>query len=374
MSGNILITGGAGFIGTNLIKALLKEGWNIVVLDSLIKQVHPDGKWEKLPQVTFFHDDVRNKEIVSKSLEGVDYIVHLAAETGVGQSAYEIARYVSVNEFGTAVVLEEASKHIKRLKGIILASSRAVYGEGRYFCEGCGDVYPAGRKADDMKQGIWEPRCPKCEGRLEPTGSMEYQPLNPVSVYAITKHNQEQLLAQFTMSFNIPSIALRFQNVYGPGQSLSNPYTGILSIFSTRIMAGNPVLIYEDGNEKRDFVYIDDVVQSICLPLKKGFSGFDVYNVGSGEGTTVLKVAKILVEEIKGNVPVEVVGKYRLGDIRHAWADIQKLQKKFGFRPAVSVREGLRSFVAWVKQQPKREDHYAIMEKEMADKGLLGKA
>lgn len=374
MHGKILITGGAGFIGTNLVKALLKEEWNIVVLDALIKQVHPDGKWEKPGQVTFFHGDVRDKEIVSKALEGVDYIVHLAAETGVGQSAYEIARYVSVNEFGTAVILEEASKHIKHLKGIVLASSRAVYGEGRYVCEGCGDVYPAGREADDLKQSKWDLRCPKCKGQVEPTGSIEDQPLNPASVYAITKHNQEQLIAQFTKSFNIPSIALRFQNVYGPGQSLSNPYTGILSIFSTRIMAGNPVLIYEDGNEKRDFVYIDDVVQSICLPLKKGFSGFNVYNVGSGEGTTVLEVAKILVEEIKGNVPVEVVGKYRLGDIRHAWADIKKIQEGLGFRPAVSVREGLRSFVAWVKQQPKREDRYTIMEKEMAEKGLLGKA
>lgn len=374
MSRKILITGGAGFIGTNLIKALLKEEWNIVVLDALIKQVHPEGKWEKPGQVTFFHGDVCDEKIVSEALEGVDYIVHLAAETGVGQSSYEIARYVSVNEFGTAVVLEEASRHTKCLKGIILASSRAVYGEGRYICERCGDVYPAGRDADDLKQGRWDLHCTECKGPIEPTGSTEDQPLNPASVYAITKHNQEQLVAQFTRSFNIPSIALRFQNVYGPGQSLSNPYTGILSIFSTRIMAGNPVLIYEDGNEKRDFVYIKDVVQSICLSIKKEFSGFDIYNVGSGEGTTVLEVAKILVEEIKGNVPVEVVGKYRLGDIRHAWADIKKIQEGLGFRPAVSMREGLRSFVAWVKQQPKREDRYEIMEKEMAEKGLLGKA
>ena len=374
MHGKILITGGAGFIGTNLIKALLEEEWDIVVLDALIKQVHPEGKWEKPGQVTFFHGDVCDEKIVSEALEGVDYIVHLAAETGVGQSAYEIARYVSVNEFGTAVILEEASKHTKRLKAIILASSRAVYGEGRYICERCGDVYPAGREADDLKQGRWDLRCPKCKGVIESVGSMEDQPLNPASVYAITKHNQEQLVAQFTRSFNIPSIALRFQNVYGPGQSLSNPYTGILSIFSTRIMAGNPVLIYEDGNEKRDFVYIDDVVRSIRLPLKKGFSGFDIYNVGSGEGTTVLEVAKILVEEIRSNVPVKVVGKYREGDIRYALADIGKIQEKLGFRPAVSLREGLRSFVAWVKQQPEREDRYEIMEKEMAEKGLLGKA
>jgi dTDP-L-rhamnose 4-epimerase len=220
--------------------------------------------------------------------------------------------------------------------------------------------------------GRWEPRCPQCNAPIEPAPSREDQLLCPASIYGITKYNQEQLVAQFTKSLGIPSVALRFQNVYGPGQSLSNPYTGILTIFSNRVMSGNPILIYEDGNEKRDFVYIDDVVKSICLLLEGGFSGFKVYNVGSGIGTTVLEMAKMLVEEMKGNVPVEVVGKYRLGDIRHAWADISRIEGDFGFRPAVNMREGLRSFAAWVMHQPKREDRYEIMEKEMAEKGFLG--
>jgi dTDP-L-rhamnose 4-epimerase len=374
MAERILVTGGAGFIGSNLVRVLLKDGFDVVVLDALITQVHPEGKWEAPPEVTFFHGDVRDKEIVSRSLEGVHYIIHLAAETGVGQSSYEIARYVGVNEFGTGVLLEEASKQTDSLRAVILASSRAVYGEGRYLCERCGPVYPSLREAEDLKQGRWDPHCPQCNGRVEPTGSVEDQPLRPASVYGITKHNQEQLTEQFSESFGIPSVALRFQNVYGPGQSLSNPYTGILSIFSTRIMSGNPVLIYEDGFEKRDFVYIDDIVDSICLPLRNRTSGFQVYNVGSGKGTSVSEVAKTLVEEIERNVPVEIVGKYRIGDIRHAWADIRRIREEFGFAPKVSLREGLRSFVSWVKQQPTREDHYKTMEKEMMEKGLLGRA
>lgn len=374
VAGKIVVTGGAGFIGSNLIHALLGDGWDVFVLDSLLKQVHPDGKWEKPSKVTFFHGDVRDHGIVRKCLDGADYIVHLAAETGVGQSSYEIARHVSVNEFGTAVLLEEAAKNLKYIKGVILASSRAVYGEGRYICIKCSVVYPEGRDANDLSQGKWEPRCPTCGEMVNPTASIEDQPLKPASIYGITKYNQEQLLAQFTKSFDVPSIALRFQNVYGPGQSLNNPYTGILSIFCTRIMARNPVLIYEDGQEKRDFVYIEDVVESIRLVLKKGFSGFDVYNVGMGSGTPVLEVANILAEEFKTDVPVQVVGKYRIGDIRHAWGDIRKIQEKFGYKPKISVREGLKRFIAWVKEQPKPEDRYEVMEKEMVERGLLGKA
>jgi dTDP-D-glucose 4,6-dehydratase len=203
----------------------------------------------------------------------------------------------------------------------------------------------------------------------------EYGFYMTLSNYSITNLKWQWTFdPQFTKSLNVPSVALRFQNVYGPGQSLNNPYTGILSIFCTRIMARNPVLIYEDGQEKRDFVYIEDVVESIRLVLKKGFSGFDVYNVGMGSGTPVLEVANILAEEFKTDVPVQVVGKYRIGDIRHAWGDIRKIQEEFGYKPKISVREGLKRFIAWVKEQPKPEDRYEVMEKEMVERGLLGKA
>ena len=374
MTGKIVVTGGAGFIGSNLVRTLIADGWDVFVLDALIEQVHPGGKWKKPPQVKFFHGDIRDRHILAKCLESADYIVHLAAETGVGQSSYEIARYVSVNEFGTAMLLEGASGNTKKLRGIILASSRAVYGESRYRCKKCGVVHPVERSALDLSQGRWEPPCPICAERVKPVASVEDQPLYPTSVYGVTKFNQEQLVEQFSRIFDIPSVALRFQNVYGPGQSLNNPYTGILSIFSTRIMADNPLFIYEDGNETRDFVYIYDVVQSICLLLKSGFSGFDAYNVGTGNRTSVLEVAKILVGELNADVPIEICGKYRVGDIRHAWADMRKIQEKLGFKPMISIREGLKDFVAWVNEQPPPEDRYASMEKEMIDRGLLGRA
>lgn len=374
MTGKIVVTGGAGFIGSNLIRTLIADGWDVFVLDALIKQVHPGGRWEKPPQVKFFHGDVRDRHILAKCLDSADYIVHLAAETGVGQSSYEIARYVGVNELGTAILLEQVSEDTKNLKGLILASSRAVYGEGRYQCRTCGVVYPGGRNALDLSQGIWEPQCPICAERVRPMASVEDQPLHPASVYGITKFNQEQLVEQFSRMFDIPSVSLRFQNVYGPGQSLKNPYTGILSIFSTRIMAGNPVFIYEDGNPTRDFVYVDDVVQSISLLLRNVISGFNVYNIGTGRKTSVLEMAEILMEEFNVNVPIEICGKYRVGDIRHAWADIRKIQDNFGFKPTVSIQKGLKDFVAWVKEQPPPDDRYAAMEKEMIDRGLLGTA
>lgn len=373
MSRKILITGGAGFIGTSLTRILMDGDWDITVIDSLLEQVHPAGKWTPPAHIKFFHADIRDRKIVSRAIQGAEYIVHLAAETGVGQSAYEIARYVGVNEYGTAVLLDEAEKNLDSLKGVILASSRAVYGEGRYLCKNCGDVYPGRREPSALAAGIWEHSCPQCNSPIEPTGSMENQPLDPASCYSITKHNQEQLLSFFSFTYNIPAVALRFQNVYGPGQSLTNPYTGILSIFSTRIASGNPVLVYEDGKETRDFVYIDDVVRSIRLALEGMNTGFDVYNVGIGEGTSVLEVARTLVELMKSDVSVDVVGKYRVGDIRHAWADMKKTNQKFGFTAKVPLREGLKSFVSWANKQPEREDRYESMEKEMADKGLLGR-
>jgi dTDP-L-rhamnose 4-epimerase len=369
----ILITGGAGFIGSNLINVLPK--WEIVVLDSLIKQVHPTRSWEVPPGVKFICGDVFNKNTVRKSLEGVNYIVHLAAETGVGQSEYEIARYVKTNEYGTAVLLEEVSKIRDNLDGIIVASSRAVYGEGRYECSKCGIVYPETRKSSDLTEGKWNPFCPQCEGQLFPLPSVEDQLIKPVSIYGITKYNQEQLLQQFTKSFKVPGIALRFQNVYGIGQSLNNPYTGILSIFSTRILSKNQIFIYEDGNEQRDFIFVGDAIKSILLILNKGFSSdYAVYNAGTGKGTSVMEIAQILIDKLKKDTPLIVSGKYRVGDIRHAWADISKIKKDYGFEPTFSLEEGLTHFSKWVKKQPLPVDRYQKTEMELKDKGLLFEA
>ncbi len=372
MTKKVLITGGAGFIGTHLIRALtLQGGWDIVVLDSLIEQVHPNNAWVKPEHVTFFKGDVRDHMIVAQALEGVQHIVHLAAETGVGQSAYEIARYVSTNELGTAVLLETISKMPRPLKSLVLASSRAVYGEGRYHCASCGDVFPAGRGTDQLELGLWEPACPLCGSSVEVQTSIENQPLSPTSVYAITKHNQEQLVGLFSKTFNIPATLLRFQNVYGPEQSLSNPYTGILSLFSTRIRSGNPVFIYEDGKEQRDFVYVADVAQAIRLALAQSSYFGEIFNVGSGYGTSVFEVATILAANLDKNIPIQITGQFRVGDIRHALADLSKAQALLGFKPVYSINQGLALFAEWVKTQNLPADNYQSMEKEMKLKGVM---
>lgn len=373
MRRKILITGGAGFIGSHLVKALANQnGWDIVILDALIEQVHPKGSWKKPANITFFHGNICDREIVAKALVGVEYIVHLASETGVGQSAYEISRYVNANEHGTAVLLEEISKNANQIKSFVLASSRAVYGEGRYLCDKCGPVFPLGRPVVELKLGNWEPLCPLCFKNIEMQASWEDQPLSPSSVYAITKHNQEQLSILFSKTFSVPSTILRFQNVYGPGQSLSNPYTGILSLFSTRIRCGNPVYIYEDGKEQRDFVFVEDVIQSILLGLENQQSFGEIYNIGSGKGTSVFEVATILAEKLGKKIPIEITGQFRVGDIRHAVANISKAKKLLGFKPNYSVDSGLKQFAIWVYTQALPIDKYQSMEKEMKLKGVMG--
>lgn len=370
----ILITGGAGFIGRNLLSALSKNEWDIFVLDSLISQIHPNRRWNAPPNMQFIQGDICNKNTVRKCLRDTNYIVHLAAETGVGQSAYEIARYVRSNELGTAILLEEASKIRHNLKGVVLASSRAVYGEGKYKCMNCGIFSPSSRSLSDIQSGKWDIYCPRCNKPAHFLPSTEDQFVNPASIYSITKYNQEQLLRQFSESFNIPAITLRFQNVYGPGQSLGNPYTGIITIFSARILSGNPIHIYEDGNEKRDFIFIKDAVESIILSLKKGFTKkYDIYNVGSGLGTRVIDMANLLVKMFGKQVPVIITGKYRIGDIRHSWANINKIRKDLGFNPQFSLEEGLRRFVSWVRKQALPVDRFEFAERELKKKNLLFK-
>lgn len=369
---HVLITGGAGFIGTHLTNALLKRGWKVTILDALIKQVHPTQKWTGPDEVKFLQGNVCHRNVVRESLKGVDHVVHLAAETGVGQSAYEIARYVKTNEFGTAMLLDEITKKLGNIKRIVLASSRAVYGEGRYECTNCGTTSPGLRNSAMLKGGNWEPECPSCKGITSYLSAVENQPVDPVSVYGISKHNQELLLKQFAHTFNVPGVALRFQNVYGPGQALSNPYTGILAVFSTRILANKPISIYEDGEEKRDFVFIDDVVQSILLALETDLNfSYDCYNVGTGKGTTILELAHTLANKMKSSTAINVTGQYRIGDIRHAWADITKIQKEFGYQPSFTLADGLERFAAWVYEQPIPIDRQLETEREMINKGVL---
>lgn len=374
MSGkNILITGGAGFIGSNLSLELIKKGYNLTILDNLSEQIH--GENPKLPKklyekVNFINGDVRDKNTWYEALDNQEIVVHLAAETGTGQSMYEIQKYSEVNLIGTANMLDILTNDKHSVEKVIVASSRAIYGEGKYDCEKCGVVYPKERKNEDMKKGKFDPKCPKCGGSIVLAATDEESKKHPTSVYGITKQNQEDMVLTVCKSLGIPGVAFRYQNVYGPGQSLSNPYTGILSIFSTRIKNGNDINIFEDGKESRDFVYIDDVVSATILGIEKAEANYQAFNVGSGERTDVLTIAKKLREKYNSDIEIRVSGDYRLGDIRHNYADLSKIQNKLGYEPKFNFEKGISNFVKWVENQTLKEDNYEKSIDELKSKGL----
>lgn len=370
---HILITGGAGFIGSNLSLKLIEKGYNVTVLDNLSPQIHSENSplYHSIKnKVNFIHGTVLSYDDWKKALENIDVVVHLAAETGTGQSMYEIEKYTDVNIKGTSIFLDILANETHSIKKIVVASSRAIYGEGKYTCKEHGIVYPIARLDHDMAFGNFGVQCPYCkhEVTLQPTD--EESKIHPTSIYGITKHVQEQMFMLMGQSLGIPSVAFRYQNVYGAGQSLSNPYTGILSIFSTRIKNGNDIAIFEDGLESRDFVYVDDVVDATILGIEKDEANGEVFNVGLGQAIDVLTVAKTLINAYKSDSKITVTGNYRLGDIRHNYADLTKIEQKLGFKPKVSFEEGIQKFTAWVENQEVMEDHYEKSIVEMKEKGL----
>jgi len=377
---NILITGGAGFIGSNLSLQLLKKGYRITVLDCLHPQIHGENPEQTSPlfqsikdKVHFIKGDVTNKSDWEKALENQHIIVHLAAETGTGQSMYEIERYTKVNVSGTAILLDYLTNTKHTIEKVIVASSRAVYGEGKYFSKKLQQYfYPKDRKEADLENGIFELRNPSDEPEfLKVVATDEESRIQPKSIYGLTKYHQEQALMICCESLNIPCVAFRYQNVYGPGQSLTNPYTGILSIFSTRIKQQKSINIFEDGEESRDFVFIDDVVNATILGIEKPEANYQVFNVGTGVATTVLTVAETLMRNYGIQIPLEISGQYRKGDIRHNFADISLIKEKLGFVPSVDFETGLKLFCNWVNQQSPAEDRYEQSLSELKSKGLM---
>lgn len=370
---SVLITGGAGFIGSHIALKLLKKGYKVRILDNLSPQIH--GENGKLPEflqgkVEFIKGDVKVREDFKKALNGMEAVIHLAAETGTGQSMYEISKYTEVNIGGTANLLDILTNETNSIKKVVVASSRAIYGEGKYKCSEHGDVYPLSRTDEDMAKGDFECKCPICGKTVVLKATDEKSEIHTSSIYGITKYTQEQMVLLACKAINIPAVVFRYQNVYGPGQSLSNPYTGILSIFSTRIKNGNDINIFEDGKESRDFVYIDDIADATILGLEKDEANYEVFNVGSGEKTDVITITNLLKQAYKSNVECKISGNYRLGDIRHNYSDTTKIKDKLGFKPKYSFEEGIKNFVNWVNTQEVFEDKYEESIEEMKSKGL----
>jgi len=375
----ILITGGAGFIGSNLALALLKKGHQVTVLDNLSEQIHGKDpeKTSSLylsikDKVQFIKGTVACRETLREAIADNTVIVHLAAETGTGQSMYEIQHYTDINIGATALLLDILTNEKHSVKKVVIASSRAIYGEGKYYNKTKNTfVYPLQRTDEDMQKGDFEVKDPQNHSdKLELVATTEDSIIHPTSVYGITKQVQEQLVMTVCPTIGIAGVAFRYQNVYGPGQSLKNPYTGILSIFSTQIKNGNGINIFEDGKETRDFIFISDVVDATVLGIEKETANNHVFNVGTGIATDVITVATELSNNYGIQVPITISGNYRLGDIRHNYADITKARQLLGFEPKVSFKEGLKQFTDWVNTQEVEEDKYQQSIDEMKAKGL----
>jgi dTDP-L-rhamnose 4-epimerase len=356
VSDRVLITGGAGFVGSHLADALAQNGLDVVLFDNLEPQVHGAS-----PQRPAYLDtrhrlvrgDIRDLELLTSLVREVDVIVHLAAMVGVGQSMYQVRRYADVNVMGMATLLEAiaSQRAALRLRKLVVASSMSIYGEGAYTCDVCGRVAPRLRPSEQLTAGQWEVRCPTCRAQLRPIPTDEDKPLYPTSIYAINKRDHEEMALAFGQAYGLPAVALRFFNIYGSRQALSNPYTGVAAIFSGRMLAGLPPLVYEDGHQQRDFVHVSDIVQACWLSIASAAADYQVLNVGAGRPISVLQVGESLARELSWSGGFEIAGKFRAGDIRHCYADISRIRRLLGFQPRVTFEDGVRELVAWVAQQ-----------------------
>ena len=371
----LLVTGGAGFIGLHLVRRLLQEGCTVAVLDNFSSQVH--GANQQLPRdlaghVELYRADVRDQDAVRTALAKKDALVHLAAETGTGQSMYEISRYQDVNLGGTATILDAVVNNPRLdLRKIIVASSRAVYGEGKYHCREHGIVYPQGRTSDRLQARKYEPVCPACNIECIPEATSEDCPARPLSLYGLTKHVQEEMVFMFAQVCGFSAYALRYQNVFGPGQSLCNPYTGILAIFSNLARSGSSIKVFEDGQESRDFVFVDDAVEATWRCIAAEASAVGTYNVGTGNRTTVLEAAKEIVQYYQSGTHILITGTFRQGDIRHNFADLEKIRTAVGFAPRFTFRNGLQRFLDWAVERSEVLTGYESSLEEMSGRRLL---
>jgi dTDP-L-rhamnose 4-epimerase len=350
---NILVTGGAGFIGSHLVDALVEKGHRVRIFDSLVPQVHGDRVPEYLNKdAEFIKGDICDAGAVAGALEGIDTVYHEAAEVGVGQSMYEIVRYVKANDLGTAVLLEEMIKRPGQFNKLIVASSMSIYGEGAYFCGGCNkNIHPGLRPASQLEAHEWEFTCETCGRLLQPVGTPEEKQLFPTSVYAVSKQDQEQYCLNVGRAYKIPAVAFRYFNVYGTRQALSNPYTGVCAIFSSRLLNDKSPVIFEDGEQTRDFVHVSDIVRANLLALETEKADQQAINIGTGRAASVREIARALAKGLGKDIEPTMVGKYREGDIRHCVADITKAKQLLNYEPKVTLEEGMIKLLEWVREQ-----------------------
>ncbi len=366
MSKRVLVTGGSGFIGRRLCRELLENGYRVRSLDSLVEQVHGRAAPHEA-DVEFMHGDVRDTGAVRRALEGVDMVVHLAAEVGVGQSMYEIERYVSGNEFGTAVLLQALIDH--PVEKIVVASSMSIYGEGAYVAPDGEYVMNARRNADSLRAGAWEPTDRK--GRaLEPVPTPESKPADLASIYALNKYMQERAVLIFGEAYRAPAVALRLFNVFGPGQALSNPYTGVLANFASRLLNSERPLIFEDGRQRRDFVHVSDVARAFWLALESERASGLAINIGSGRSYAISEVARLLSDAMGRKIEPEILYKSRAGDIRNCFADTSLATQALGFTASAPLETALGELAEWVRQS-QAEDRATQMRSELEARGLV---
>ena len=366
MTKRVLVTGGAGFIGRRLCRELLENNYRVRVLDSLVEQVH-GGKDVSEADIEFIRADMRDRDAVRGALDGVDMVAHLAAEVGVGQSMYEIERYVGANELGTAVLLEALIE--RPVERIVVASSMSIYGEGAYATPDGEMVFNARRSADDVRAGVWDPADAK--GRpLEPVATPETKPADLASIYALNKYAQERAVLIFGEAYRVPAVALRLFNVFGPGQALSNPYTGVLANFASRLLNRERPLIFEDGRQRRDFVHVDDVARAFRLALESERANGLAINIGSGRSYAISEVARLLAGAMGQSIEPEILNKARAGDIRNCFADTQLATQALGFAASVRLEDALGELAEWVRQS-KADDRATQMRRELEARGLV---
>ena len=371
---SVLVTGGAGYIGSHLVDGLIARGYDVVVFDSLVPQVHRSGTWPSYVNANarYVHGDVRDRAAFEPLVLQADAVVHFAAAVSVGQSMYEVDRYVDVNTRGTSLLLDILVNQRHHVQKVIVASSIGVYGEGAYVCATCGPQAPGLRTPEQLAARRWEQRCPRCGAELTSVPTPEDKPLYRDSIYSMTKYHQEEMVLLIGRTYGIPAVAPRFFNVYGPRQSLSNPYAGVAAIFISRLLNDREPVVFEDGGQLRDFVSIHDVVQCLTLMLEKSGTDFLPVNVGSGETVTILEIARTLARLLGKSIEPRVTNQGRRFDIRHNTADVTLARERLGYAPTVALEQGMAELIEWARTSPDGAvDMFDRALSELERKGLL---